>query len=270
MRFLRAYVKSIRMHFDPIGMILDSGDIVVAYGMATSDLLRLKSNLSNLNKCGLILVDRKNDRFRFLVFEEIVVAIYPGFKEAIEEIGLVCGYDFQLGDIAKLGDYQQLSKWITLKETERENARVRARAISSLIEENRLPKVRGRGAIEIIRDFMWATNAFEPLHALTVIAKTAPSQIDVVSLRNDLRKIGADLRDSTHSTNRFLTRRRSSVTLMDCAKFLFISGNYYFESKSSELSKTLGMPVHILPSHFRGYLIVNDDYVNKLIETSQR
>lgn len=268
--FLRAYVRSIRMHFDPIGMIVDSGEIVVAYGMATSDLLRLKSSLSDLNRCGLILVNRKNDRFRFLVFREMVVAIYPGFKEAIEGIGLICGYDFQLKDIAKLGDYQQLSKWITLKETERLDAENRARAIGSLIERSRLHGVLGPRAIEIIRDLMWATNVFEPLHALTVIAKTIPSQIDVVSLRNDLRKIGADLIDSTHSTNRFLARRRSNITLMDCARFLFTSGNYYFESKSSELSKTLGMPTHKLPSHFRGYLIVDDTYVNKLIEASQR
>lgn len=269
MPFLRAYVRSIRMHFDPIGMIVDSGEIVVAYGMATSDLLRLKSSLPDLNRCGLILVNRKNDHFRFLVFKEIVVGIYPGFKEAIEEIGLVCGYDFQLKDIAKLGDCRQLSKWITLKESERLDAENRARAIGSLIEKSRLRRVLGSRAIEIIEDLMWTTNVFEPLHAITVIAKTAPLEIEIASLRNDLRKIGADLVDMTHSTNRILNRRRSNVTLMDCAEFLFQKSNYYFESKSSELSKTIGMPIHKLPSHFRGYLIVDDDYLDSLLQASQ-
>ena len=61
--------------------------------------MRLKGTLPELNQSGLLLVDRKKDRFRFLRFEEVVVAIYPGFKEAAEAVRLSVGYDFQLKDI---------------------------------------------------------------------------------------------------------------------------------------------------------------------------
>ena len=270
MRFIRAYVSPIKMHLDPTALIVGNREIIVAYGMATSDLLRLKKALSDLNKFGLVLVDKKNDRFRFLVFGDVAIGIFPGFKEVTDEIGLPCSYDFQLKDISKLGDYRQLSKWITLKASERLDAENRVRVISSLLEKTRLWKVLGPSAIEIVEDLMWATDVFEPLHALTVIAKTTPLQIDISSLRNDLRKIGADLRLISDSGNRILERRKSKLTLMDCAKFLFTTSNYYFESKSSELSKFLGMPVHKLPSHFRGYLIVDDNYVKELKEASAR
>lgn len=265
MSFVRAYVAQIKMHFDPVAMIVDNREIVVAYGLATIDLLRLKNCLPDLNKCGLLLVGRKNTLFRFVVFKEVVVGIFPGFKELTDEIGLSCAYDFQLKDISKLGDYQQLSRWITLKETERLDAENRARVISSTFEKSRLRIVLGLKAIEIIENLMWATNVFEPLHAITILAKTKPLPLEITTLRENLRGTGLDLWYSSEST-KILLRKKTNITLMDCAKSLFSGSDYYFEAESSELSGTLGIPIDRLSSHFRGYLIVDDDYVNKLFD----
>jgi len=95
MFYLRVHVDPIKRHFDPIVSLVDD-NLVVVYGLAANDLMRLRSHLANLNQYGLIMVDRDNDRFRFLKFKQSVVAIYPGFKEVAEVLGLSVGFDFEL------------------------------------------------------------------------------------------------------------------------------------------------------------------------------
>jgi len=257
------------MHFDPIALVTAKNEVVVAYGLAAIDLLRLKSDLHSLNQCGFLLVDRKNDHYRFLVFDEIVVCIFPGFKEVVDETGLTCGFDFQLGDISKVIDYHMLSRWVTLKDTERLEAENRWKLASSTIQKTRVGTILGPESLRIIADLMWVTHAFEPLHAITIVAKTEPLSLEISSLENSLSMIRASLRYVPDSTNRILNRRKSTTTLMDCAEHLF-PGNNYFEVETSELSETIGMPIHKLPSHFRGYLIRNDNYVNRLRRASAR
>lgn len=266
--YLRAYVTPIAMHFDPIAFVDDNGAIVVAYGMAAIDLLRIKKTLPNLNKCGLLLVARRNQHYCFATFREIIVGIFSGFKEVNDEMGLSCAYDLQLKDISKLGDYRQLSRWITLKETERFDAENRVRVISSLIRKSRLENVLGTKATEIIEDLMWASDVFESLHALAVLAKTEPFHVEISSLRTNLRNMGVDLRYMSHSNGRILVRRKSNVTLMDCARLLLPKDDYYFEVESSHLCEILNMSIDKLPSHFRGYLMVDDNYVERLRKAS--
>jgi len=261
--YLRAYVHPIRMHFDPIVMTTGYEEIVVAYGMATTDLIRIKTKLPNLNDYGLILVQRKDDIFRFLKIDELLICIYPGFKKASDDIGLSCAYDFKLQSISKLRDYEQLSRWVTLKGLERADAENRARVTRSLLEKTRIVDLLGPNAIETIIDLMWSTSSFEPLHAITIIATTKRLQLDFPTLREKLRKIGTDLRYVLDSENRVLIRRKSNVTLMDCAKFLFQNSNY-FEVSKRKLSRSLGISKSKLSSHLRGYLVVDDEYINKL------
>ncbi len=128
MKYVRAHVDPIKRHFDPI-VAVSGNDLIVAHGLATSDLMRLKGTLPELNQSRLLLVDRKKDRFRFLRFEEVVVAIYPGFKEAAEAVRLSVGYDFQLKDIEKINDCASLSRWVTLKSFEKISAANAANAI---------------------------------------------------------------------------------------------------------------------------------------------
>jgi hypothetical protein len=71
------------------------------------------------------------------------------------------------------------------------------------------------------------------------------------------------------TTNRILTRkRRLRITLMDCARFLFKSGNY-FECEALKLARVLNISADKLSSHFRGYLIVEDDYLKKLEQVAE-
>ena len=259
----------LKMHFDPIAMITTKNEVVAAYGLAAIDLLRLKSDLHNLNKYGFLLVDRKDDHYRFLVFDEIVVCIFPGFKEVVDETGLTCGFDFQLKDISKTTDYYWLSRWITLKETERLEAENRWKLASSRLQKTRVGAVLGPESMRIIVDLMWVTDTFEPLHAIAILGKTDPLSLEISSLENSLSTIKAGLRYVPGSNNRILNRSKSTITLMDCAEYLF-PGNDYFEVETSELSKILGMPAYKLPSHFRGYLIVDDDYVNRLRRATVR
>lgn len=266
--YLRAHVDPIRKHFDPIASIVDS-DIIVAHGLAVPDLMRLKNHLADLNQCGLILVDRDVNKFRFLRFEETVLGVYPNFKEAAEDLGLTIGFDFQLKDIPKKEDFEALSKWVTLKSVERYQAENLAKSTTLLLENSRLLRVLGSKAIKVIRDLMWESNAFEPLHAISVLAKVTLENKDISGMIKDLRNIGADLRYITGSTNRILFRRKPNITIMDCAKFLFSEGNY-IEKELSDTANILRKPVEKLSSHFRGYLIVGEDYVNNLFESGSQ
>jgi hypothetical protein len=262
--YLRAHVDPIRKHFDPIASIVDN-DIIIAHGLATPDLMRVKSHLADLNQCGLLLVDRNADRFRFLRFEETIVGIYPGFKEATEGLGITVGFDFQLKDIPKGDDYEAFSKWITLKGSERLQAESLQKSTTSTLENSRLRRVLGPKAIEVVRNLMWESDVFESLHAISILAKVALENREISVVIDDLRKIGADLRHMADSTDRILFRRKPSVTLMDCAKFLFQKDNYV-EVGSVQAASILQMPIEKLSSHLRGYLIVDEDYVNNLFK----
>lgn len=261
-KYVRAHVDPIKRHFDPI-VVVSGNDLIVAHGLASSDLMRLKGSLSEFNQSGLLLVDRKNDRFRFLRFEEIVVAIYPGFREAAEAVRLSVGFDFQLKDIAKINDCASMSKWITLKGFEKISAENAAKAIVPMLENSRLPKVVGPRWWDVIQNLMWEASVFEPLHAVVLLCRTTSENIEISSVIDKLRAMGADLQFMSNSTDRILRRRKSKMTLMDCASLLFPKDNY-FEVELSEAAKVLNMPADRLSSHFRGYLIVTDEYVRNL------
>jgi hypothetical protein len=261
MQYLRAHVDPIRKHFDPIAAIMGD-DIILAHGLAAIDLMRLKSHLAELNKCGLILVDRKDTIFRFLKFDKLVIGINTGFREAIESTGLSIGFDFELKDIAKKLDCDDLSTWVTLKHTEKLKAESTAKSTKALLENSRLPEVLGAEWIRIIQDLMWETAAFEPLHAIVIMLKASLKNEEISTIINNLRDISADLRYLSTST-RILYRQKSRTTLMDCANLLFGKDNY-FEVEASEASKALDKPIDRLSSHFRGYLMVDEDYLEKL------
>jgi len=268
MYYIRAHVDPIQKHLDPIAVLGEDG-VFVAYGLAANDFLRLKAFFSDLNKYGLILVDRKDGNFRFLFFNEVVVIIYPGFKEAIDAAGLSFGADFELKSISKMRDCEDMSKWITLGESERLQAENAAREINSSLRNSRLETLLGPRGVGVVEDLMWESSVFEPLHAVTIMAKSGSTKIDILSMRENLRKIGMDIRQMTGSTNRMLARRRKSrATLMDCAKILFPISNY-FEAGLSQLSRTLGIQTDKLSSHFRGYLVKDEDYLQKLVEASR-
>lgn len=259
-------MDAIRRHFDPIAALVDN-NVVITYGLAASDFMRLVSHFSKLSQYGLVLVDRRNSKFRFLVFKEIVIGVYTGFRETMEEMGLSFAFDFQLKDLSKLDDCESMSKWVTLKDLDKLKAESLARSINTILKMSRLEGVLGPRAIEVIRDLMWETNAFEPLHAANIIARANLANMDLYSLTSDLRNIGVDLRHMANSKNRVLFRKKSRMTLMDCARFLFSEDNYC-EAESSKLSRSLGIPENKLSSHFRGYLIVDEEYVKRLFEAS--
>ena len=73
---------------------------------------------------------------------------------------------------------------------------------------------------------------------------------------------GADMRYMA-AYARILDRNKKSITLMDCAKFLF-DDNTYFEVKDTDASEIVDLPIDRLASHFRGYLVKDEEYVNKL------
>jgi hypothetical protein len=266
--YLRAHVDPIPRHLDPTAVIGEDS-VFTAHGLAANDMLRLKSYFPEMNKYGLILVDRKDDIFRFLHFNEVVVIIYPGFRMAIEEIGLSFGADLRLEDISKMSDCEDMSKWITLSASERLGAENVARAINLKLRASKVGSLLGPSGMRVIDNLMWESSVFEPLHAVTLLAKSEPLKIDVRSLQENLKRIGMDVRQMSGSTDRMLARRRKSgATLMDCAKMLFSSKNY-FEAGLSEISKTLGIQSDKLSGHFRGYLRVDEEYVKKLVEASQ-
>ncbi len=268
MPYLRAHVDPIRKHFDPIASIAGN-EIIVAHGLATNDLMRLKSHLTNLNNYGLLLVDRRNNNLRFLKFDKTVTGIYPSFREAAETLGLSIGFDFQLTDISLKNDYGDLSRWITLRGEERLRAEDLRRAILSRLETSTLPQLLGSQAIDVVEELMWESHVFEPLHAITIMAKASLKNDDLSVVINNLRSIRADLPFMAASEKRILHRKKSNITLMDCAKFLF-TGNNYVERDMSEIAKILEMPIDRLSSHFRGYLIVDDEYVRRLFEVEKK
>jgi hypothetical protein len=267
MPFLRAHVDPIPRHLDPTAVIGEDS-VFTAYGLAANDLLRLKSYFREMNKYGLILVDRKDDAFRFLYFSEVVVIIYPGFRLAIEEIGLSFGADLRLEDISKMNDCEDMSKWITLSASERLGAENVARTINLKLRSSKVETLLGPSGMRVIDSLMWESSVFEPLHAITLLAKSEPLRIDIQSLQENLKGMGMDVRQMSGSTDRMLARRRKSrATLMDCAKMLFSSENY-FEARAMEVSKALGIQVNELSGHFRGYLVRDDEYLKKLVEAS--
>lgn len=265
MPYLRAHVDPIRKHFDPIASVVGN-DIIVAHGLATNDLMRLKSHLSILNDHGLLLVDRRSDTLRFLRFDKTVIGVYPGFREAYEALGRSIGFDFQITNVSLKNDYKDLSKWVTLKGEERLRAEDQRRTILDRLENSRLMQVLGPQAIDVIEELMWESHVFEPLHAIIIMAKASLKSDDLPTVIYNLRSMKANLHFMAASEKRILQRKKSNITIMDCAKFLFNSSNY-IEREMSDVAKILEMPIDRLSSHFRGYLIVNDDYVRSLFET---
>jgi hypothetical protein len=268
MEYVRAHVDPIQKHMDPTAVLVDDG-IVIAYGLAANDFIRLKGHFPQINKCGLLLVDRNDEKFRFLKFDEIVVIIYPGFRETLDSIGLTFGYDLKIEDISKRSDCIDMSRWLTLSDSEKLQADQAARTLTSALGKSRLLTVLGPKAIDVVEDLMWESSVFEPLHAATILAKAEPLKVDFSSLRENLKRTGADLRSMAESSNRILARkRRLKITLMDCAKFLFKPDNY-FECQASKLARVLNVSADKLSSHFRGYLIVDDDYLKKLQQVTE-
>lgn len=265
MAYLRCRVHSIGMHLDPTAIVLENGSVVVAYGVATSDLLRIKNALPNLNDLGLLMLQKLNDSYGFLAFEKMIVCIHPGFQLALDRIGLVCGSDFNLSDFTEAEDLEQLSRWITLKGKVRAQARNMAVSIRSDLLRTRLGNLLGPYAWEIVEDLAWATAPFEPLHASTFLAKNSvPIDVNIYSLQETLSKHKAHLR-FLRGNRWILSRKKKSVTLMDVARYIF-PPNHYFEVKEDNLVRALGMPTSKVSSHLRGYLVVDDAYVKRIYD----
>lgn len=263
MAYLRCRVHPIRMHLDPTAIVLENGNVIVAYGVVNTDLLRIKSALPNLNELGLLMLQRLNGSYGFLAFEKMIVCVHPGFQLALDRIGLACGSDFNLSNFTEAEDLEQLSRWITLEGKVRTEARKTAVSIRTNLLRTRLGNLLGPYAWEIIEDLAWATASFEPLHALTFLAKNSvPIDVDIYSLRETLSKHKASLRFL--GGNRWiLTREKKTLTLMNIAPYIFPS-NHYFEVKEDNLARVLGMPTNKVSSHLRGYLVVDDAYVKRI------
>ena len=265
MAYLRCRVHPIEMHLDPTAIVSENGNVVIAYGLSTSDLLRVKSSLPNLNQLGLLMLKKLNGHYGFLIFNKMLVCIHPGFRQAISQIGLNCGYDFCLHDLTAPNDLEQLSRWITLKDKVRAEARNAAYHIRSKLIDTRIDDVLRYDAVEVLEDLAWATPAFEPLHALTLISKTdTPLKSDFWSLKETLSKHKADLR-FVRGNRWILVRKRKSVTLMDIAHHIF-SSNHYFEVKEDNLARALAMPASKISSHLRGYLVIDDAYIKRIYD----
>lgn len=265
MSCLRCRVHPIEMHLDPTAIVSDDGNIVVAYGVSTGDLLRIKNALPNLNKLGLLMLKKLNGNYGFLVFDKMIVCMHPGFQLALNQIGLVCASDFSLSDFTEAEDLEQFSKWITLEGKIRAEARNTAHRARMDLTRTRLGRLLGSYAWEIIGDLAWATASFEPLHALTLLAKSStPINLNIYSLQETLRKHNADLR-FLGGNSWILARKKKRVTLMDVARYIF-PPNHYFEVKEDNLARVLGMPKSKVSSHLRGYIVVDDAYVKRIYD----
>lgn len=261
-RYLRARVHPIELHLDPTVIVSQRENAaIVAYGVSTSDLLRVKSFLPNLNNLGLMLLKKLDSRYGFLLFDEMLVCIHPGFQSAIKQMNLHCGFDFRLEDLTGWNDLLELSRWITLKEEDR----VRARKIGydwvSGLVTNKVSSVLGSGAAEVLIDLVWATSAFEPAHALTFIAKGKLASGSNIRRPGTLQRHGATLH--WVGERQLLLRKRKSLTLIDVACYIF-SPEHYFEVEEADLARALNMPTNRISSHLRGYLVVDEAYVRRI------
>ncbi len=68
---------------------------------------------------------------------------------------------------------------------------------------------------------MWEASVFEPLHAVVFLCKATSQNIEISDVIDELRKMGGDLQFMSNSTVRILRRKKSKMTLMDCARLLF-------------------------------------------------
>lgn len=265
-----ARVDRLSEHFDPAALILeDQKSVLVTYGVAAGGLRRLRTYLSELNKCGLMIVGNfeHEEAYEFLVFDEMLVCTYRGFKEALEELGTSLGYDTEIEEWNKLWAFESLADWVTLDGNTRRKAKKAIDYIKVRLLSDKVVRILGPDADDVLADLTYYIDSFEAQHAIAFIAKGELSVKDIYMLKDLLAKHDFNLK--LIGDGRWVLERKSrKITLIDAVETIF-APKHYFKVTIDKLAKFLGFPPHKVHSHLRGYSIKDEEYVKGLMQIAR-